>query len=147
MPTSRLPDLPVRWFHAWARHGATGVRLLVAAAVVWLATQHAADAEVRRGRLGFTVYVQVDGSYAKPVLKSVHVQEIEPGSPAEAGGLKVDDQIVQVQGVPLAGANAREVAAMVQVPPGERLQLVVRGSDGSEREVTIVAGPPVKSRR
>ena len=112
-----------------------------------LATQPAADAEVRRGRLGFTVYVEVDGSYAKPVLKSVHVQEIEPGSPAEVGGLKVDDQIVQVGGKPLVGANAREVAAMVQVPPGERLRLVVRGSDGSVRHVTIVAGPPVKSRR
>src|SRR5262245_55790401 len=94
------------------------MRLLAMAAVVLLALPHAADAEMRRGRLGFTVYVQVDGSYAKPVLKSVHVQEIEPGSPAEAGGLKVDDEIVQVQGVPLAGANARDVAAMVQVPPG-----------------------------
>ena len=79
--------------------------------------QSAAAAE--RGRLGFTVYVEVDGSYAKPILKSVWVQEIEPGSPAEAGGLKVEDVILQVQGKPLAGANAREVAAMVAVPPGE----------------------------
>ena len=47
----------------------------------------------------------------------------------------------------MVGANAREVAAMVQVPPGDRLRLVVRGRDGSERRVTIVAGPPVKSRR
>ncbi|HVQ05007.1 MAG TPA: PDZ domain-containing protein, partial [Burkholderiaceae bacterium] len=77
---------------------------------------------------------------------SVHVQEIEPGSPAEAGGLKVDDEIVQVQGQRLAGANARDVAAIVQVPPGEQLRLVVRGSDGAERQVTIVAGPPVKKR-
>jgi hypothetical protein len=35
---------------------------------------------------------------------------------------------------------------MVQVPPGERLRLVVRGTDGAERQVTIVAGPPVKRR-
>ena len=111
-----------------------------------LLAQATASAEFRRGRVGFTVYVEVDGSYAKPVLKSVHVQEIEPGSPAEAGGLRVDDEIVQAQGQPLAGANAREVAAMVQVAPGERLRLVVRGSDGTERHVTIVAGPPVKRR-
>jgi C-terminal processing protease CtpA/Prc len=75
------------------------------------------------------------------------VQEIEPGSPAEAGGLQIDDEIVQVQGKRLAGANAREVAAMVQVPPGQRLRLVVLGRDGHRRDVTIVAGPPVKSRR
>jgi C-terminal processing protease CtpA/Prc len=120
--------------------------LAIACALLLLAQQRA-WAEFQRGRLGFTVYVEVDGTYAKPVLKSVRVQEIEPGSPAEAGGLRVDDEIVQVQGQPLAGANAREAAAMVQVPPGERLRLLVRGSDAALRRVTIVAGPPVKSRR
>ena len=112
-----------------------------------LLAQPWAVADARRGRLGFTVYVQVDGSYATPILKSVHVQEIEPGSPAEAGGLKVNDQILQVQGKPLQGANARTVAAMVQVPPGERLRLVVRNGDGAQRHVTIVAGPPVRAQR
>jgi C-terminal processing protease CtpA/Prc len=107
----------------------------------------AVEIDPNRGRLGFTVYVEVDGSYAKPFLKSVRVQEIEPGSPAEAGGLRVEDVILQVQGKPLAGANPREVAAIVQVPPGERLRLVVRSADGHERHVTIVAGPPVSSRR
>jgi len=104
-------------------------------------------ADARRGRVGFTVYVEVDGSYATPILKSVRVQEIEHGSPAEAGGLKVDDLILKAQGKPLQGANARTVAAMVQVPPGEKLRLVVRGADGAERRVTIVAGPPVRSQR
>ena len=122
-------------------------RLIAAVLALLLSLPPPSHAEVRRGRLGFTVYVEVDGSYAKPVLKSVHVQEIEPGSPAEVGGLQVDDEIVQVEDKPLAGANAREVAAMVQVPPGERLRLVVRGRDGAERRVTLVAGPPVKSRR
>jgi len=119
----------------------------VACVALWLLAPPSALAEGTRGRLGFTVYVQVDGSYAKPILKSVHVQEIEPGSPAEAGGLKIDDRILQVQGKPLEGANARDVAAMVQVPPGAKLRLMVRGSDGTERPVTIVAGPPVRSRR
>lgn len=104
-------------------------------------------AQTPRGSLGFTVYVQVDGSYAKPVLQSVRVQEIEPGSPAEVGGLQINDLILQVQGKPLTGANARDVAAMVQVPPGEKLRLLVRSSDGAQRHVTIVAGPPVRSRR
>jgi C-terminal processing protease CtpA/Prc len=144
---SRLPELLMHSLDAWVRRGAARWHLLVVVAVVLLAIQQTADAEVRRGRLGFTVYVNVDGSYAKPVLKSVHVQEIEPGSPAEVGGLQVDDEIVQVEGQPLVGANARDVAAMVQVPPGERLRLVVRGRDGAERHVTIVAGPPVRRRR
>ena len=118
---------------------------LAAICVAWLLfAQPANAADPGRGRLGFTVYVEVDGSYAKPILKSVHVQEIEPGSPAESGGLKIDDQIVKVQGKALQGANAREVAAMIQVPPGEKLRLVVRSSDGAERHVTIVAGPPVR---
>ena len=116
-------------------------------ALLWLFAQPAAALDPHRGRLGFTVYVQVDGSYLKPVLKSVWVQEIEPGSPAEAGGLKVEDEILQVQGKPLVGADARDVAAMVQVPPGSTLRLLVRSTDGAQRRVTIVAGPPVSSRR
>jgi len=116
-------------------------------ALLWLLSQPAAALDPHRGRLGFTVYVEVDGSYLKPVLKSVWVQEIEPGSPAEAGGLKVEDEILQVQGKSLVGANARDVAAMVQVPPGSKLRLVVRSNDGARRHVTIVAGPPVSSRR
>ena len=143
---SRLPDLLMKWCTALTRRRAT-TQVLVAAGALLLVLPHSAATEFQRGRLGFTVYVQVDGSYAKPVLKSVHVQEIEPGSPADVGGLKVDDEIVQVEGKALAGANAREVAAMVQVPPGERLRLVVRRRDGSERHVTLVAGPPVRSRR
>jgi C-terminal processing protease CtpA/Prc len=121
-------------------------------AAVWVAALllpvlPAAAADPTRGRLGFTVYVEVDGNYAKPILKSVRVEEIEPGSPAEAGGLQVDDLILLVQGKPLNGANAREVAAIVQVPPGAKLRLVVRRNDGTQRQVTIVAGPPVGKRR
>ena len=107
----------------------------------------AAALDPHRGSLGFTVYVQVDGSYLKPVLKSVWVQEIEPGSPAEAGGLKVEDEILQVQGKPLVGADAREQPTLVQVPPGATLRMLVRSNDGAQRKVTIVAGPPVSSRR
>ena len=129
------------------REGGVRRTFMVVCAALLLVTQAPAAADGTRGRLGFTVYVEVDGSYAKPILKSVRVEEIEPGSPAEAGGLKVEDRILQVQGKLLAGANAREVAAMVQVPPGERLRLVVRSADGAERHVTIVAGPPVRSRR
>jgi C-terminal processing protease CtpA/Prc len=107
----------------------------------------AVDIDPNRGRLGFTVYVEVDGSYLTPILKSVRVQQIEPGSPAEAGGLKVEDLILQVQGKRLTGANARDVAAIVQVPPGQRLRLLVRSVNGVERRVTIVAGPPVSRSR
>jgi C-terminal processing protease CtpA/Prc len=115
--------------------------------VLSLLLQPAAALDAGRGRLGFTVYVEVDGSYITPILKSVRVQEIEPGSPAEKGGLQVDDLILQAQGKRLAGANAREVAAMVQVPPGRRLRLLVRSTNGVERHVTIVAGPPVGKSR
>ena len=129
------------------REGVAWRTLTAICVVLVLFAQPPAMADARRGRLGFTVYVEVDGTYAAPVLKSVRVQEIEPGSPAEAGGLKVDDQILKVQGKVLQGTNAREVAATVQVPPGERLRLVVRGTDGAQRHVTIVAGPPVRSHR
>lgn len=121
---------------------------VIGAALLGLATvQPAVALDPGRGRLGFTVYVEVDGNFVTPILKSVRVQEIEPGSPADKSGLQVDDLIVQAQGKPLAGANPREVVAIVQVPPGEKLRLLVRRADGAQRRVTIVAGPPVGQRR
>ena len=142
-----MVDKPLAAVRRWPRPGVLWRALTAVCVALLLLAQRPAAADTSRGRLGFTVYVQVDGTYAMPVLKSVHVQEIEPGSPAESAGLKIDDQILTVQGKRLEGANAREIAAMVQVPPGARLRLVVRSPDGAERHVTIVAGPPVRSQR
>jgi len=98
-----------------------------------------ARAEAPAGRLGFAVNVEVEGAFWKPVLQTVRVSKVNPGSAAEAGGLKVDDLILTLDGRAVPGAPARELAAtMSSVRAGQTLQLRVRrGSD--ELPLTLVA--------
>jgi S1-C subfamily serine protease len=109
--------------------------------VLLLATPWAlpALAEAPAGRLGFAVNVEVEGPFWKPVLQTARVTKVNPGSAAEAGGLKVDDLILALDGRAVQGAPARELAAtMSAVRAGQTLQLRVRrGSE--ELPLTLVA--------
>jgi C-terminal processing protease CtpA/Prc len=95
-----------------------------------------------KGTIGFSVEVEGDGSFFKPVIKSAKVSAVRSGSPAEAAGLKVGDEILKVQGVPIENANARHIAELIEVAPGEELRLDVRRSSGAERTLAIIAGKP-----
>jgi C-terminal processing protease CtpA/Prc len=90
--------------------------------------------------IGFEVEVEGDGSFWKPVIKSAKVVGVRSGSPAEAAGLEVGDEILSVQGVEVADSNARKIAKLVQVNPGEHLRLVVRDVAGEVKEIDIIAG-------
>ena len=92
------------------------------------------------GVVGFEVEVEGDGSFWKPVIKTAKVVGVRSGSPAEAAGLEVGDEILSVQGVEVADANARKIAKLVQVNPGEHLRLVVRDVAGAVKEIDIIAG-------
>lgn len=92
------------------------------------------------GVVGFSVEVEGDGSFWKPVIKTAKVVGVRSGSPAEAAGLKVGDEILSVQGIEVADSNARKIAKLVQVSPGEHLRLVVRNVAGEVKEIEIIAG-------
>lgn len=92
------------------------------------------------GVVGFEVEVEGDGSFWKPVIKTAKVVGVRSGSPAEAAGLEVGDEILSVQGVEVADSNARKIAKLVQVNPGEHLRLVVRDVAGAVKEIDIIAG-------
>ena len=104
-------------------------------------------AEQPEGAIGFTVEVEGDGSFWKPVIKTAKVVSIRPESPAEAAGLEVGDEILSVQGVEITEANARKVAKLVQVAPGEHLLLIVKDDFGETREIDIIAGKSHRARK
>jgi S1-C subfamily serine protease len=95
-----------------------------------------------RGTIGFTVEVEGDGSFLRPVIKAAKVSAVRPGSPAEAAGLEAGDDILQVQGVPIANANGRRIAELMEVAPGDALRLHVRKPSGVARTVAIIVGQP-----
>ncbi|KAK8767069.1 hypothetical protein V5799_006153 [Amblyomma americanum] len=58
-----------------------------------------------------------------------YVGAVDPGSPAEAAGLRANDTIVEVNGVNVEGANHRDIVERIKAVPNETRLLVV--DDGS----------------
>lgn len=83
------------------------------------------------------------------------VAAVEPGSAADAAGLRVGERIVRVRfvepdekqaepdaGLELSAASPSwpyVMAVLQQVPPATRVQLVVEGEDGLNRDIELVA--------
>jgi carboxyl-terminal processing protease len=63
------------------------------------------------------------------------------GSPADKAGLRTDDIILEVDGVPAAGKSTSDVVESIRGEAGTTVELTVRaGSDGDPRTVKITRG-------
>ncbi|XP_049514952.1 PDZ domain-containing protein 7 isoform X2 [Dermacentor silvarum] len=67
--------------------------------------------------------------HADKQRKLQYVGAVDPGSPAEAAGLRANDTIVEVNGVNVEGANHRDIVERIKAVPNETRLLVV--DDGS----------------
>ena len=72
-------------------------------------------------------------------IQRLTVTAVTPGSPAAAGGLQVGDEMVEVDGVAVAGKKAREIGPMVRKAEGETLRLLMRRPDG-ETYTAVLTG-------
>ena len=106
--------------------------LLASLLVVFSAVAHAAE----RGYFGFSIAVDADGFF-KPTLKSVTVNGITPGSPAQLAGLVSGDQFVEVEGHQVAGAKADEIKPYLTRNVGETIRLKVKKASGDVISVTL----------
>lgn len=67
----------------------------------------------------------------------VRISGVVEGGPAEMGGVKVGDLIVEVDGVDVGGVGADEVAAMIRGVPGSFVRVLVVGDEGKGKEVLM----------
>ncbi len=74
-----------------------------------------------------------------PAIKPV-VGEIAPDSIAAHAGLRYEDEILQVGGEPTATLEAATLAILEDLTDDGTIDLRVRGIDGAERNVSLVAG-------
>lgn len=116
--------------------------LVIAAATMSLLTLPAAAAE--KGWFGFSVNVDADSMSPNPTLRTATVESVVPGSPAAKAGLVSGDQVLEVQGVPVAGAKADVFRAAMQKAVGESVRIKIKRGDAAAREVSLVAAhqPP-----
>jgi putative serine protease PepD len=68
--------------------------------------------------------------------------DVQPGSPAQAGGVVAGDVVVGVDNRVIEDANAF-VAAIQSRPPGQTVSLTLLAPGGATRQVTVTLGSRV----
>lgn len=107
--------------------------------VTALAFTDAAHAAEQKGWFGLGVNVEVEGISLNPTLQSITIAKVIPSSPAAAAGLTAGDQIVEIQGMAIPGAKAKEVKAAMQQTVGSLLRLRVKHGATEPRAFTLIA--------
>lgn len=97
-------------------------------------------AATEKGWFGMVVNVTAESMFSfNPTLKTVTISKVEPGSPAATGGLAVNDQVIEVEGITIAGRKAKDVETVMQKKPGETLHLRLKHASGQLYSATLVA--------
>lgn len=79
-----------------------------------------------------------------PAVKPI-VGEVTPDSIAAQAGLRFEDQILQIGGQPTPTLEAATLAILEDLTDNGTIDMVVRGVDGSERNLSLVAGDRSRS--
>lgn len=90
--------------------------------------------DYRRGQLWFTPspgftappFSRLGASVTKEGPEAFKVVNVVPNTPASDAGLKIDDEIVSVDGVPAKQVSGNEMGRIVRRAPGTRVALEVR---------------------
>jgi serine protease Do len=96
--------------------------------------------EVRAVWIGVRGQTLTSGSDDLARPGGFRVRSVTPGSPAARAGLRTGDQIISLDGTPIASREAFETALSTR-GPGRPMRLVVRGP-GGERTVTLSGQAP-----
>jgi C-terminal processing protease CtpA/Prc len=88
-------------------------------------------------KLGFAVQMEGEGFFLNPMVKKLFVTEVTKGSLAEAAGMRIGDQIIQIEGQNIAGKRARELQPWMKLNPGETRTLRLKHADGTEVDARI----------
>lgn len=127
-------------------HRPTQSRRLVACLSLFIALSCGALAGESKNApkpIGFSLQVSGDGFFNPTVTMAV-VKAILPGTPAEAAGIKVGDELVKVEGVVVPGNTGSALKPRMEFVPGKPKKMVFKRPDGTEYEVTLTRSVPSK---
>ncbi len=88
---------------------------------------------------GFKLAVKTSGLVLNPTVVAAVVQSVTANSPASQQKVAVGDEIVEAEGMPVAGNKARKLTPFLTKAPGEVLHLRLKRNDGEAYSATLTA--------
>ena len=92
-----------------------------------------------KGWFGFALEIDAEGISLNPKLRSIKIVKVLPNSPAAKAGLAPGDNILEMEGIVVAGAQANALKSATQKSVGETLRLKFRRGADAPREISLVA--------
>ncbi|MEJ7746416.1 MAG: PDZ domain-containing protein, partial [Luteimonas sp.] len=92
-----------------------------------------------RGYFGFGMSVTGSGFSLNPTVKRIRIASVVPGTPAAVNGIAVNDEIIKLEGVAIAGRKAKELKALASRDVGQTLNLELKRPDGKVYRRSLVA--------
>ena len=92
-----------------------------------------------KGWFGFALLIDAEGISLSPTLRSIKIEKVFPNSPAAKAGLAPGDDILEMEGIVVAGAKANALKAATQKAVGEPLRLKFKRGADAPREISLVA--------
>ena len=93
------------------------------------------------GWFGMSLNVEVGGFVLSPTVTAASLLEVAPNSPAASGDLRSGDQLLEVEGVVVAGGKAKDLQALMTKSAGETLHLKLKHSTGETYSAALKAVP------
>lgn len=92
------------------------------------------------GRIGLGFSIKTAGLFST-TLEQVSVAKVVADSPAEKAGLKVGDEIVEINGTPIHGASGLKMRQMLaDAKPGDHLAMEVKRGEGDLKKLDLIVG-------
>lgn len=111
------------------------LRFFAICAVLALFSSSATAAE--KAWYGFHIDPKTEGFPLNPIVRSVMIDKIKAGSPADAQKMRIGDEIIEAEGRAVPGTRALQLINILNKKPGERLRLRLRRPSGERYEVTL----------
>jgi C-terminal processing protease CtpA/Prc len=117
------------------------IRLIavVATMAVWVGPTSSVLADGAGGWFGMTLNVDAGGNLLRPTVNSAKILNVASNSPAAVAGVSASDEVLEIEGLTIAGGKAKELQAVLAKSVGESLRMRLRHSDGETCTVIMTA--------
>jgi C-terminal processing protease CtpA/Prc len=97
-----------------------------------------------RGFLGISYSIDGEGFVFNRIVKSVKVNNVVLRSPASREGIRIGDEILEVDGKRIPGSRVSELKPLLDKQAGQTIRIVLRKSSGQTHTVRVAleARPP-----